>query len=98
MGEVETLVAVGACAVDDSGDAMAIFERGHVPPWNLRRVFVEEWDPDEPLWPTREWWREVPWSIMYPDDPPCDGGEESIVLDPCRRSDVGAFPVTVIHF
>lgn len=93
--EPEHLVEIdGACAFDTSGEVLAVFERGHQSPWNLREWYRTEYGED--VWPKREWWREVPWSIEYPDDPPCGDGEESILYVPCKRTDAGAFPVLVV--
>ncbi len=101
MPETEFLVTVGACAIDDPADELqAIFWRGHHPPWGLRREaeeFLYGGQGEEPGWPRREWWQEVPYSLVYPDEPPCDGGEESILFIPCKRAGVGAFAVTVLY-
>ena len=95
---IEMLVSTNAaCALDNDGEVIGIFELGHVPPWALRQYDWAEYAGGE-SWPTREWWRDVPYSIQYPDDPPCDGGEESILFIPCKKTDAGAYPVTVIYF
>lgn len=101
MPETEFLVPAGPCSIDEGGEIMGIFWRGHHPPWGLRREADEllyGGQAEHPAWPRREWWQEVPWSLAYPGEPPCEeGGEESILYLPCKRADVGAFPVTVLY-
>ncbi len=96
MAEIEYLMHVGACALD-VGDEMAFFQRGHLPPWELRAFSRSECPGDgDDDWPKHEWWRDVPYSIEYPDEPPCSG-EESLLYVPCAKDAAGAWPVTVLR-
>ncbi len=92
--EIEHLYSVGACS-EEIYEELGVYQRAHVPPRELRRFAEQEWW-QEVGWPKREWWREIPFSIMHPDAEPC-GDEESILLVPCKRTDRGAFPVTVLR-
>ncbi len=86
----------GACG-DDFGELIALFQRGHHPPWELRREAQGEMtDWGDPGWPKRAYWQEVPYSLMYPDSEPCNG-EEAILFEKCAKDAVGAFPVTVLY-
>lgn len=89
-----------ACALDGyGGDVMGYFQIGHWSPWSLREEVGREemnFGPDD-RWPRREWWRAVPYSLQHPDEPPCGDGPESILLVKCKRTDGGAFPVTVLY-
>lgn len=95
MAEIEYLMEVGACALD-VGDELAFFQRGHQSPWELRAFVRAECPmPEDEGWPRHEWWREVPYSIQNPDEPPCQG-EESTLYVPCAKGAAGAWPVTVL--
>ena len=96
-GEIVPMGTISSvCALDDiDGDLLALIQRGHHPPWRLQRAALWEYT-DNPGWPRRTYMRSVPWSFVYPDDPPCDRGPESILWMPCKRTDVGAVPVTVL--
>lgn len=101
-GQIETMVSLGAaCALDIDGDVLGLVQRGHHAPWEIRRLAEAEHGYGFGLWPTwpkRTYMRDVPWSIEYPDDPPCDRGEESIIWEECKRTDAGAIAVTVLRF
>lgn len=97
-GEIEEMREVfGACG-DDFGDLTGLVQRGHHAPWALRRHAMYEQMVDEPGWPQRAYMRSVPWSIAYPDEPPCDEGEEQVIWEDCHRETPGAVPVTVLRF
>lgn len=100
MAEIEYLAsASSACALDNQdGDLLGIFQKGHHPPWELRRYAVWEEFVDEPGWPKREYWQDIPWSILYPEEGPCDNGPEQIIFETCKRDTPGAYPVTVLRF
>lgn len=98
-GDIVPMVTLGgACALDGGDEVMGLVQRGHHAPWDLRRFAEDEVyvDAGEAPWPKRTYMREMPWSILYPDDPPCDRGEESIIWEPCNRSTAGAVPVTYL--
>ncbi len=94
---IEHLATVlGACS-EDVGEEMGYYQLGHHSPWELRRYSeVESPYWGDPGWPRREWWQEMPYSLKYPDEPPCTG-EESILYVTCAKDAVGAFPVTVLY-
>lgn len=100
-GEIEIMGELdGACDLDVDG-LMGIVQKGHHAPWGIRRYAVYECLVDSEFdcpWPRKTYMRDMPWSLKYPDEPPCDRGPESVIWEPCKRTDAGAIPVTVIRF
>lgn len=93
-GQIEMMVALdGACELDSGGDLIGLVQRGHHPPWAIRRYARDECDEWEPKWPERTYMRSMPWSLLYPDEPPCTSGPEAILWMRCKRTDGGALPV-----
>ena len=101
-GEMWPLVSLGAaCAIDIDGNVQGVVQRGHHAPWSIKRYAESEHGHGyglAPEWPKRTYMRDVPWSLMYPDEPPCDDGEESVIWEECKRTTPGAIPMTVLRF
>ncbi len=96
-GEITVMTSIdGACALDGDGEVTGIVQRGHHPPWGIRREALEHTGYEDPGWPRRVYMRSMPYSLMYPDEPPCDRGEEAILWQRCKKDDAGALPVTVL--
>lgn len=93
-GEIVDIIAMdGACELDADGDIIGVVQRGHHAPWALRRYMVGEHGEYDPKWPVRTYMRSMPYSLLHPDEPPCDRGPEAILWLACRRTDSGAIPV-----
>ncbi|CAB4166867.1 hypothetical protein UFOVP1383_16 [uncultured Caudovirales phage] len=101
--DVRTLVPASACSLNED-EPFGAYVLGHdrALGWALRELVIGDmldgarWDAP---WPRRIYWRDVPWSIAYPDEPPCENGaEESITFERCAKDKPGAYAVTVIEW
>lgn len=94
-GEITTMAnIVDACGIE-FGDTTALVQRGHHPPWALRHEAL--WEHDVEAWPRRVYMRSMPWSLLHPDEPPCQSGEEPIVWERCKRDTPGAIPMMILE-
>mgnify|MGYP003396290617 CR=1 FL=1 len=96
-GQIEVMSAIdSACELDADGDITGVVQRGHHAPWRIREAALEYTGDEDPGWPRRQYMRSMPYSLLYPDEPPCDRGPEAILWMRCKRTDAGAIPVTLL--
>ena len=93
-GEITTMGEVLSACGDDFGDTTALVQKGHHPPWALRREAWWEYEAD--AWPRRVYMRSMPYGLLYPDEPPCGDGEEAIIWQRCARTASGAVAMMVL--
>lgn len=100
--DIENMTEVsGACAFD-VGDVMGFTAKGHFPKLLFAYAVAESGYRDMSLWEledelhfiTHTWGRLVPYSLMYPDEPPCGQGPEAEIWEWSITPRRGFDPIT----